>query len=40
MTFRKLLEMMQQFAVDRPGHESLDRQVVLRLDTDQNLEED
>ncbi len=31
MTFRKSLEMMQQFTVDHPGHESLDRQVVIRL---------
>lgn len=31
MTFRKLLEMMQQFTVDHPGHEAIDRQVVLRL---------
>jgi len=31
MTFRKLLKTMQQFAAENPGHEALDRQVVVRV---------
>lgn len=31
MTFRKLLKTMQQFAAHNPGHEALDRQVVVRV---------
>jgi hypothetical protein len=31
MTFRKLLKEMQQFADENPGHEALDRQVVVRV---------
>lgn len=31
MTFRQLFESMQQFVARYPDHESLDRQVVVRL---------
>ncbi len=31
MTFRELLQAMQQFVAANPDHESLDRQVVVRL---------
>ncbi len=33
MTFRELLASMQEFVKDNPDHESLDRQVVIRLGT-------
>jgi len=31
MTFRRLLEALQQFAVENPDHEALDQQVVVRV---------
>jgi hypothetical protein len=42
MTFRKLLDKMQQFAAKNPDHEALDQQVVVRVgvpndDTDEDL---
>ncbi len=49
MTFRKLLETIQQFAAENPDHEALDRAVVdagctdefaLVLDADQEPDED
>ena len=45
MTFRTLLEMMQQFVAENPNHESLDRQVVVRVgvpndNDDEDFDED
>lgn len=40
MKFRELLEMMQQFVVDHPDHEALDRHVVVRLQTNEEHGDD
>jgi hypothetical protein len=40
MTFRQLLEMMQQFAAENPDHQALDQRVVVRVGIEDDDESD